>query len=231
MDDRKFREIMEDYARSTAKGKETDFAKANAETTAPRKKINLRLVTAVCSVVIIVAVSLAVALPLTLGGDIPSSGGNDGQGVGNDDRYYCKEENTLSISVDILSDLLEEYSIDIMLPEIGAMASSIYATYSEEYNVTIGARVDLNVFDEYFDIVSIRTVKFQYILEGLTRFDDCTERAVWNGNNILYFIEEPNAAGCRKYYITFTAEGYNYFIELDCYGELDVATVLDMIYG
>lgn len=231
MDDRKFREIMEDYARSTAKGKETDFAKANAATKAPRKKINLRWVTAVCSVVIIVAVSLAVALPLTLGGESPNGESNDGQGVGSDTQYYCKSESTVSTVVDSFETLQTKYGVEGLEPSIEAINWTLAVIYSNEFEVAVGSSIELMVFNERFSYIKIKSIKERYILEGLSQFEDLDGTTNWRGDVISYSVSDFNNDGYFDYRISFTAEGYNYFIELDCYGELDVATVLDMIYG
>lgn len=229
MDDRKFREIMEDYARSTAKGKDVDFAKLNRAEKSPKRKINLRWVTAVCSAVVIIAVSLAVALPLTLGGN-PNEGVTPGQGD-EPQYFYCKNEKLANIEVDSFETLHDSYGIDSLQPSIVAVTSKLSAIYIEEYNVAIGSKVELMVFDRNFDYVYVTAIKEAYILEGLTRFDDCDKRADWKGNEVSYYVSDFNGDGHYDYRITFTVDGYNYFIELDCYGELGVAAILDMIYG
>lgn len=229
MDDRKFREIMEDYARSTAKGKDVDFAKLNRAEKSPKRKINLRWVTAVCSAVVIIAVSLAVALPLTLGGN-PNEGVTPGQGD-EPQYYYCKDEKLTNIEVDSFETLREGYGIDSLQPSIAAVTGKFSAIYSEEYNVTIGSKVELMVFDSNFDFIYIQAVNAVYVIEGLTQFDNLDGVAMWGGYYINYSVGDFNEEGHRVYRITFAAGKYRYFIEVDYYGEFEAATVLDMIYG
>lgn len=67
MEDKRFDEMMETYTRSTSKGMEHDLRKMRLAEQKPRKNVKRKLTFAVCSVVLSVAVCLAIVLPLTLG--------------------------------------------------------------------------------------------------------------------------------------------------------------------
>ena len=231
MDDKEFRELMNEYVRSTPKGKDSDLAKLNAAPKPNRKKFNLRWAAAVCSVVIIVAVSLAVALPLTLDRGIPEQGDTTGQGGDNQQVYYCKNENTVQIDVGSYETLQTEYGIEIIQPTVDALVSKVFALYSQEYEVAIGASVELSIFDVNFDMLSISAVKTSYVLEGLETFDDLSATTVWNGYGVLYGINDSNGDGYYEHYIKFEADGYNYFVEFSSFKQIEAAAALDLIFG
>lgn len=231
MDDKEFRELMNEYVRSTPKGKDSDLAKLNAAPKPNRKKFNLRWAAAVCSVVIIVAVSLAVALPLTLDRGIPEQGDTTGQGGDNQQVYYCKNENTVQIDVGSYETLQTEYGIEIIQPTVDVLVSKVFALYSQEYEVAIGASVELSIFDVNFDMLSISAVKTSYVLEGLETFDDLSDTTVWNGHGVLYSITDSNGDGYYEHYIKFEADGYNYFVEFSSFKQIEAAAALDLIFG
>lgn len=231
MDDKEFRELMNEYVRSTPKGKDSDLAKLNAAPKPNRKKFNLRWAAAVCSVVIIVAVSLAVALPLTLDRGIPEQGDTTGQGGDNQQVYYCKNENTVQIDVGSYETLQTEYGIEIIQPTVDVLVSKVFALYSQEYEVAIGASVELSIFDVNFDMLSISAVKTSYVLEGLETFDDLSATTVWNGHGVLYSITDSNGDGYYEHYIKFEADGYNYFVEFSSFKQIEAAAALDLIFG
>lgn len=231
MDDKEFRELMNEYVRSTPKGKDSDLAKLNAAPKPNRKKFNLRWAAAVCSVVIIVAVSLAVALPLTLDRGIPEQGDTTGQGGDNQQVYYCKNENTVQIDVGSYETLQTGYGIEIIQPTVDALVSKVFALYSQEYEVAIGASVELSIFDVNFDMLSISAVKTSYVLEGLETFDDLSDTTVWSGHGVLYSITDSNGDGYYEHYIKFEADGYNYFVEFSSFKQIEAAAALDLIFG
>lgn len=231
MDDKEFRELMNEYVRSTPKGKDSDLAKLNAAPKPNRKKFNLRWAAAVCSVVIIVAVSLAVTLPLTLDRGIPEQGDTTGQGGDNQQVYYCKNENTVQIDVGSYETLQTEYGIEIIQPTVDVLVSKVFALYSQEYEVAIGASVELSIFDVNFDMLSISAVKTSYVLEGLETFDDLSDTTVWNGHGVLYSITDSNGDGYYEHYIKFEADGYNYFVEFSSFKQIEAAAALDLIFG
>lgn len=231
MDDKEFRELMNEYVRSTPKGKDSDLAKLNAAPKPNRKKFNLRWAAAVCSVVIIVAVSLAVALPLTLDRGIPEQGDTTGQGGDNQQVYYCKNENTVQIDVGSYETLQTGYGIEIIQPTVDVLVSKVFALYSQEYEVAIGASVELSIFDVNFDMLSISAVKTSYVLEGLETFDDLSDTTVWNGHGVLYSITDSNGDGYYEHYIKFEADGYNYFVEFSSFKQIEAAAALDLIFG
>lgn len=231
MDDKEFRELMNEYVRSTPKGKDSDLAKLNAAPKPNRKKFNLRWAAAVCSVVIIVAVSLAVALPLTLDRGIPEQGDTTGQGGGNQQVYYCKEANTVKIGVDSYEELENDYGVKIIPPSIVAVEDCLYALYNEEYELTIGANAEFSIFDANFDILNITATKENYVYDKLKPFDNCQDKTVWQNHSVFYSITDSNGDGYYEHYIKFEADGYNYFVEFSSFKQIEAAAALDLIFG
>ena len=231
MDDKEFRELMNEYVRSTPKGKDSDLAKLNVAPKPSRKKFNLRWAAAVCSVVIIVAVSLAVALPLTLDRGIPEQGDTTGQGGDNQQVYYCKSKNTVQIDVGSYETLQTEYGIEIIQPTVDALVSKVFALYSQEYEVAIGASVELSIFDINFDILNITATKENYVYDKLKPFDSCQDKTVWQNHSVFYSINDSNGDGYYEHYIKFEADGYNYFVEFSSFKQIEAAAALDLIFG
>lgn len=230
MDDRQFRETMERYARSTAKGREADFGRpadascGAAQVSACARRRKLRLA-ALCTVLIVV-VSLSVALPLTLGRSDGAPAGQDG----GENLFYCNDDDITTASVASFDELESEYGVSAMRPVVPTVATGIFVVRSTQYDAVIGAFVELAVFDDIFDAVYVKVVKRPYVLYGLAYYTEFTSATVWRDREVRYYVG-VGAGGLTEYRITFTADGYDYFIEFDSWSDVDAAAALETIYG
>lgn len=219
MEERKFDEMMEAYARSTSKGEEHDLKKLRRFESKPTRRVNRKVVFAVCSVVLSVAVCLAIVLPLTL---------NTEQGDGSAQRYFSDGEYIRNVPF-VGMDALSAYSEDFMLPEIDSIASGGMLKMNDSTGDLGGIMLEVSVYDDYFDYINLLMYYENYVYVESALFDVCVDVALWNGITVGYNINE-RASGVYDWRIRFNREGVNYYMTFAFYGDAEVDAILDMIF-
>lgn len=220
MESKKFDEMMEAYARSTSKGMEQDLRKMRFAERKPRKNIKRKWTFAVCSVVLSVAICLGVGLPLTLGME---------QGGGETTQYYFSDAEYMRDVPFTSMEELVEYGDDFMLPTIDSIASGGMLKMNDSTRTLGGIMLEVSVYDDYFDHISILMYYENYVYVESTLFDVCVDVALWNGITVGYNINE-RASGVYDWRIRFNREGVNYYMTFVFYGDAEVDAILDMIF-
>ena len=220
MESKKFDEMMEAYARSTSKGMEQDLRKMRFAERKPRKNIKRKWTFAVCSVVLSVAICLGVGLPLTLGME---------QGGGETTQYYFSDAEYMRDVPFTSMEELVEYGDDFMLPTIDSIASGGMLKMNDSTGTLGGIMLEVSVYDDYFDHISILMYYENYVYVESTLFDVCVDVALWNGITVGYNINE-RASGVYDWRIRFNREGVNYYMTFVFYGDAEVDAILDMIF-
>lgn len=220
MESKKFDEMMESYARSTSKGMEQDFSKMRFAERKPRKNIKRKWMFAVCSVVLSVVVCLAIVLPLTLGME---------QGGGETTQYYFSDAEYMRDVPFTSMEELAEYGDDFMLPTIDSIASGGILKMNDSTGTLGGIMLEVSVYDDYFDHISILMYYENYVYVESTLFDVCVDVALWNGITVGYNINE-RASGVYDWRIRFNREGVNYYMTFVFYDDAEVDAILDMIF-
>lgn len=220
MESKKFDEMMEAYARSTSKGMEQDLRKMRFAERKPRKNIKRKWTFAVCSVVLSVAICLGVGLPLTLGME---------QGGGETTQYYFSDAEYMRDVPFTSMEELVEYGDDFMLPTIDSIASGGMLKMNDSTGTLGGIMLEVSVYDDYFDHISILMYYENYVYVESTLFDVCVDVTLWNGITVGYNINE-RASGVYDWRIRFNREGVNYYMTFVFYGDAEVDAILDMIF-
>lgn len=220
MESKKFDEMMEAYARSTSKGMEQDLRKMRFAERKPRKNIKRKWTFAVCSVVLSVAICLGVGLPLTLGME---------QGGGETTQYYFSDAEYMRDVPFTSMEELVEYGDDFMLPTIDSIASGGMLKMNDSTGTLGGIMLEVSVYDDYFDHISILMYYENYVYVESTLFDVCVDVALWNGITVGYNINE-RASGVYDWRIRFNREDVNYYMTFVFYGDAEVDAILDMIF-
>lgn len=220
MESKKFDEMMEAYARSTSKGMEQDLRKMRFAERKPRKNIKRKWTFAVCSVVLSVAICLGVGLPLTLGME---------QGGGETTQYYFSDAEYMRDVPFTSMEELVEYGDDFMLPTIDSIASGGMLKMNDSTGTLGGIMLEVSVYDDYFDHISILMYYENYVYVESTLFDVCVDVALWNGITVGYNINE-RASRVYDWRIRFNREGVNYYMTFVFYGDAEVDVILDMIF-
>lgn len=220
MEDKKFDEMMEVYTKSTSKGMGHDLCKMRLAEQKPRKNVKRKLTFAVCSVVLSVAVCLAIVLPLTLG--MEQSGGETTQ-------YYFSDAEYMRDVPFTSTEALAEYGDDFMLPTIDSIASGGMLKMNDSTGTLGGIMLEVSVYDDYFDYINLLMYYENYVYVESALFDVCVDVALWNGIEVGYNINE-RASGIYDWRIRFNREGVNYYLTFIFYGEAEVNVVIDMIF-
>lgn len=220
MENKKFDEMMESYARSTSKGMDHDLHKMRLAEHKPRKNIKRKWTVAVCSVVLSVAICLAVVLPLTLG--MEQDGGETMQ------YYFSDAEYMRDVPFTSIDDIAG-YGTDFMLPTISNTGSTGMLKMNDSTGTLGGIMLEVSVYDDYFDYISILMYYENYVYVESTLFDVCVDVALWNGITVGYNINE-RASGVYDWRIRFNREGVNYYMTFVFYGDAEVDAILDMIF-
>lgn len=219
MEERKFDEMMEAYARSTSKGEEHDLKKLRRFESKPTRRVNRKVVFAVCSAVLSVAVCLAIVLPLTL---------NTEQGDGSAQRYFSDGEYIRNVPF-VGMDALSAYSEDFMLPEIESIAVGGMLKINDIEDELGGIMLEVSVYDEHFDYFTMQMYYENYIYSFGDLYAVCVNTTVWNGIEVKYNTN-ARGNGAHDWMMKFYSGGVNYYLSFLFYGEAEADDILDMIF-
>lgn len=217
MKDQKFNEIMKGYVKSTSKGAEVDLVKLKDAT--PNKKISYKFVWSGVAAILIIALICGVAVPFALQTQEQSTS-----------FYYSDGDYIENINFDNLQTLANS-GLNVMLPTIGYISVGGVVKKNTINNEIGGALVELTVFDEYFDTISIIFFKDNYIFDGAELYDVCDQEVAWKGISLYYCKQQPDLrTGCFEYMIKFYKENFNYYMNFVVYDDLNLIEIMDMIY-
>ncbi len=218
MKDDRFNELMEKYVDSTKRGKDVDLQKLRnrKEDTIKVRRGMPKYVWVACTILLVIVVSLSVSLPVLLKkDDVPQN-------------YYCDDSQILETEVSDIAELKNKYNLDCLMPSIDFIESHMWAMTYKENNQNFGLYIDMFVFDENFDSITINVIKKPYVLNRLQYFDAFFDSIQWRNTIVRYQIRNNNDG--YSYAMTFTIDNYNYFINFKSYNMMSVIEVLDLLY-
>ncbi len=219
MKDDKFNNLMKKYVDSTTRGQDYDLQKLNnrnEDKVVARKPIP-KYVWAVCAVVLVVAISLSIALPIVFNKDIEP------------EYYYCDLLDINKIEINDFSELVEQHNFTCMLPTIEFIDKFMYVMSNKDDNKEIGAFINLAVYDENFDSITFNVMKKSYIMIQFQYYDNFEDIVKWKDVTVKYLISEKSKS-YYSYEITFLMGNYNYYINFEIYSLTSVTELLDMIF-
>ncbi len=230
MDDKKFDAIMKDYVSSKSRGKDVDFSKLEE-----RKKnktpvfSNKKWVFASLAMVLVVVLSLSIALPLTL-----SSNPNNEQDGGGGDmppeiQYFDNYEIEMNV-VESVSVLRSQYGITAVFPVVECLDVGAKVITDKESGYVLGASLEMSVYDDYFDVISLYAVSSSIKLSFLRSYDDLMYETVWDGIFVKYYIQHNELDDNYTTRLCFAIDGYQYFLEVTYYVDLPIEDLLCLIY-
>lgn len=196
MNDDKFNEIMNKYVSSTGRVADDDLAKLKKTETVSRQVRKKRYAWSAVAAILVIAVTLATVLPLTLG----KGGQSDGDGY-----FYCDETQVEFVEMP-LEDILEQGRFGL-LPV--AFENPIQEQHSalilQQENIVIGINSKYAIFRENFDEVNIFALKEKYIYsQTQVIFDECESNITWRVKNVKYNVGEIKNSGSYEYFLFST---------------------------
>lgn len=240
MDDKKFDEIMHKYVSTRTRGKDADFGKLNEQKKVKTaKNFNSRLAWSAVSCVLLIAVALSIALPLTLPdnknhleGNIDDSDASiyEPDSSNPPDIQYCDEDELSLQLLESEDKLASEYNITATLPTIQNQAAGYILLRNRTNKNIVGALVEFSVYDDYFDIVRMYIVPENTVVTILSDYETLPLETIWNNCSVKYIIDYDEESECHNSRMFFSMGGYKYHLDAQYYGELSIEEVLDLIF-
>lgn len=223
MNDDKFNEIMNKYVSSTGRAADDDLAKLKKFEKVSRQVRKKRYAWSAVAAILVIAVTLATVLPLTLG--------KGGQSEG-DAYFYCDETQVEFVEMP-LEDILEQGQFGLLPVAFeNSIGEQHYAMVLQEGYVTIGSMSRYTIYSEILDEVNIFALKEKYIYtETQLIYKNCEFETQWREKNVNYDVVENKNTVSNEYSFVFNDNGMNYFVTAVVYGTPSPDTVLDNIFA
>ncbi len=227
MDDKKFNDIMNNYISSKSQGKEVDFAKLENKQKVKKNDKKLKLIYSSVALLLIVAITLAIALPFTLNNET-NNGGE--QGAPLPIIKYFEPTQIEFIHLEDSDDLLSAYYFSADLPEIEHQDISVFALQDKEVEEIIGAYLEILIYDEVFDTVNLYVIPKSIKLSTLESFDDLIDETLWNDDVVKYYTVYSDVDFCYTTRSVCSIGDYEYYIEAIYYNDLQITELLNLIF-
>lgn len=223
MNDDKFNEIMKNYVSSTGRSVDDDLAKLKKSEKVSRQVRKKRYAWSAVAAILVIAVTLATVLPLTLG----KGGQSEGDGY-----FYCDETQVEFFEMphqEILE--LGKFSLLTIAFE-NPIGEQNYAMFLREMDAVIGIMSKYTLYSQLLDEVNIIALKEKYIYsQTQVIFDECKLNSNWREKKVNYAMVEIKNSGIYEYSFVFNDSGMNYFVTAVVYGTPSPDTVLDNIFA
>ncbi len=234
MDDKRFNEIMNQYVAGKSRGQEVDFRKLNEkEEQALQRRRQYKLAFSIVPIILVIIIALAVALPLTL----PNANNEDAT-VGDDsstpappvnDNYYFEFQN-IEQTIITLEELSSTYGITATVPTISNLGQTVKILKTNSNEKIIGVFLDTSVYNEYLDSITLYILPVENNITMLEAYEKHTQETSWNDCIVKYYIKKDVESENYNAQFFFTLGKYKYYLNTTYYGDLDTATILDLIF-
>lgn len=223
MNDDKFNEIMKNYVSSTGRNADDDLAKLKKSEKVSRQVRKKRYAWSAVAAIIVIAVTLATVLPLTLG----KGGQSEGDGY-----FYCDETQVEFVEMPLQS-ILEEGHFELLpMAFENPMQEQHSALILQQENIVIGINSKYAIYSILLDEIYIFALKEKYVYsQTQVIFNDCKSNTTWRVKNVKYNVGEIKNSGSYEYSFVFNDRGMNYYIKTIVYGTPSPDTVLDNIFA
>lgn len=220
-EDKKLDQLLRDYVHSTKGDVEEDFAKldfSQYEQTIPQKKRMPKYGWALIAMTFMIVLTLSISLPLTLREQAPSG----------PEIFYFEIDTVNQEEVDNIDTIKEDLGNNIILPKTQAMTSVLSKLSADNKN--LGYSLDLNIFDEYINNVSIIILYNNIELSSVSDFKELNEVYSWNDLKVKYnnYFDLTNQT--FNYNITFSVDGLTYYYTITTATEMDIADLMSWVF-
>ncbi|MEG1790949.1 MAG: hypothetical protein RRY78_00625 [Clostridia bacterium] len=228
MENKKFDEIMQKYVVSTAKGSEVDFSKLERGA-AVRKNLPIRkLLFSSFIVMLVLAVSLSVAIPLA----ISSRNGFDkfdGQKGG---INFCSDISEINLEeIGGLSELSTKYGFNTLCPTIKCnISSASILTAKNNPQMLFGAFVSLYAAGSDYESIEIYMLPENSVINSLLYYENYSNLISWNGFTVNYNREYDYLKKSYNLECFFNDGNYKYYMEIRFPKNIATTDVLNMVY-
>ncbi len=116
-----------------------------------------------------------------------------------------------------------------MKPTIACMEQQTYVIYSSADDSVIGAKLYMTVLDDNFDNITIYALTGGIAIASLAFFDALEKTCDWGKYAVKYATKRVRNS--FVYYIRFSNDEFDYYIEADSHKNMSISQVLSRIYS
>lgn len=216
MDDKEFDKLMNSYVAGPAKGKQSDLQKFRASQPMQKRTRQMpKLAWAAVAVVLVVAVSLAIVLPITLTDKAPDEGMRF-----LDDKDFNKKDIEFS-------EIKNSYKGSYILPTVGILEQNCKVFVSvKDPNKIFGVESTAFIYDDNLIDISYTITSYKY--NNLSYFEMLQLKEKWN-NLVVSYVIKNNKLSCENQ-IYFTDGKYHYYLTVNTFEEMPINQVLDLLF-
>lgn len=224
MEDKKFNEILQDYAQSEKTSSDRAFAKLKRENARVPKKKQFKPLFLYAATLTLIIVTLCVALPLAFQkqNSLPQ-GGEDTT------TYFNDNEVTFNVEENLLI-LKQKYEITAMFPFFDEESASIFSITAQNHKTLKGAQIGFVVDADHFLKVKFVTIPKEFMLKSYKEYLELPQQTNWRDYAVKSSVEYKEK---EKSYLTklyFVDDKYNYFLSVESDNQTSVTEILKMLY-
>ena len=239
MDDKRFDELMEKYVNSHRQNKEKYLqnVKLPDEKKGTKTSRYPKSAYALCAVAVILAVSLAIFLPVYYYGDKgnPDAGINSSQETPVieqplPDISYSDGEDIMPTLTDDPEGIAEE--LDIVIPEIDIeyVVSNTYALIDKgNADTVIGLSKQYFVFDEVFNTIEINVLPGNIKILNYPGYENLDKSVEHDGIKIQY-KEIMILEGSYRYNLFYERDGLSYYVVISTFELIDIGETMKIFF-
>ncbi len=227
MDDKQFDELVKKYVGAHKQDEEKTLRKFRSREDTVEKKVFPKWAFALCACVLVTAVALSVFLPIFLK---KNNNTTPDEKAGEDEIAYFD-------SSDTIRELAE--SKDALEEEFGRALPSLNMEYetlapwrlidTTDNNKMVGAVLSYVIYDDVFDCIEVTAFSSDLHAVPPFGFENPDQKTEYNGKEISYTVQEPGEEQ-YAYYVSFSLNDTDYYIEIATISEIDVKDVLAALF-
>lgn len=226
MDDKKFNEIMHEYAKSEKSSSNKAFSKLEMEERKTSKigRKQRGFVIACAAMMAVIVLTLCITLPIVL-----NKKGSDG-GEAPQTTYCDVDDLTLNIeeNVDVLRDV---YGVNATLPTFDAKIASVLSITSKKYQGLKGCKINYEVSVEPYFLVDFVAIKNDYIVDSYSHYHDLEKQVEWSGTVVKYDSIYDEEIFTYINTVFFADDEYFYYIKTESDDEVSIIDLLNLMYA
>ncbi len=225
MDNKKFNEIMREYAKSEKSSSSKALSKLEREEKRTRKSSSKHrgFVFACTAMMTAIVLMLCITLPIVL--NKKSSG--DGE---TPQTTYCTTGD-LSFSFEDSIDVLKNvYGVNAIYPTFEANITAISSITSNNYQGLKGCKIFYEMSDDSYFIVEFVAINKDYIVNTYAHYHDLGEQAEWRDMTVKFDLTYDEEIVAYINTVYFSDSNYNYYIRTESDEEISAIDLLDLMF-
>lgn len=225
MDNKKFNEIMHEYAKSEKSSSSKALSKLKREGKRIRKSINKHrgFAFACTAMMAIIVLTLCITLPIVL--NKKSSGVDEAP-----QTTYCAADDLILSFVNSIDDLKNEYGINVLYPSFDENITAVSLITSEKYQGLKGCKINYEYFDDMYLLVDFVAIKSDYVVNTYSQYHDLNQQVEWKDTIVKYDSTYDEEIESFISIAFFTDNKYNYYIRIESDDEISITELLDLMF-